>query len=218
MQLSVPRYQAIGVGRGANLDLVDYPLNNADWMRARFAEVRAAAAEADRLKKIDEILNWTNPGPGGFYDDLGDPLQQPHLLRPVRFEQDPAYLKGPATSFSNRPTNRGGRVSWWTMAETFLETPLELRYENLDKSARYRIRIMYAGDAEPKPVKLTADGSFEIHPLQQKNREFVPVEYDVPTGATSDGSVTFTFSKPAGLGGNGRGVQVAEVWLIRVAQ
>jgi hypothetical protein len=215
MQLSVARYQAIAVGRGANLDLVDFPLNNAEWLRSRFAEIRAATQESERLKRIDAILNWTNPGPGGFYDDLGDPLNQPHLVRPVTFEQDPAFLKGAATSFSNRPSNRGGRISWWTMAESFNDAPLELRYNNLDRKARYRIRILYAGDAEPKPVRLVADGKYEIHPFQEKNRDFIPVEYDVPAEATSDGSVTFTFSKPAGLGGNGRGVQVAEVWLIR---
>ncbi len=43
MQLSVPRYQAIAVERGANLDTIDYPLNNRVWLEDRFAEVRAAA-------------------------------------------------------------------------------------------------------------------------------------------------------------------------------
>ena len=34
MQLSVPRYDAIDAGRGANLDLIDRPITNADWLRA----------------------------------------------------------------------------------------------------------------------------------------------------------------------------------------
>ena len=33
MQLSVPRYAAIDAGRGANLDLIDRPITNADWLR-----------------------------------------------------------------------------------------------------------------------------------------------------------------------------------------
>ena len=36
MQLSVPRYAAIDAGRGANLDLIDRPITNADWLLKRF--------------------------------------------------------------------------------------------------------------------------------------------------------------------------------------
>ena len=58
MQLSVPRYKAIAVGRGANLDTIDMPLSNAPWLKRGFAEARALPDERDRLKAIDEILNW----------------------------------------------------------------------------------------------------------------------------------------------------------------
>ena len=37
MQLSVPRYKAIASERGANLDMIDMPLNNRGWLLARFA-------------------------------------------------------------------------------------------------------------------------------------------------------------------------------------
>ena len=92
MQLSVPRYAAIDAGRGANLDLIDRPITNADWLRQRFAEIRALENDAARRAAIDEILNWTNPGPGGFYDDLGDPANRPHLEPGVGFEKDPAFF------------------------------------------------------------------------------------------------------------------------------
>src|SRR5213082_399745 len=39
MQLSVPRYQAISVDRGANLDTIDMPLNNRGWLKQQFAEI-----------------------------------------------------------------------------------------------------------------------------------------------------------------------------------
>ena len=42
-----------------------------------------------------------------------------------------------------------------------------------------------------------------------------PVEFEVPADATRGGELRLTWSRPKGLGGNGRGVQVAEVWLIR---
>src|SRR5262249_55116099 len=40
MQLSVDRYKAISVGRGANLDTMDMPLNSRLWLAQRFAELR----------------------------------------------------------------------------------------------------------------------------------------------------------------------------------
>ena len=79
MQLSVERYKAIAVGRGANLDTIDYPLNNRVYLLARFDELRRAPDEAARLKGLAEIVNWTDPGPGGFYDDLGNAALQPDL-------------------------------------------------------------------------------------------------------------------------------------------
>jgi hypothetical protein len=62
MQLSVPRYQAEAFERAANLDLIDYPLNDLPWMEGRFTEVEALPNEADRLKRIDEIVNWCTRG------------------------------------------------------------------------------------------------------------------------------------------------------------
>ena len=41
MQLSVPRYQAISLGRGANLDAIDFALNNRVWLKNQFAQIRA---------------------------------------------------------------------------------------------------------------------------------------------------------------------------------
>ena len=60
MQLSVPRYKAIAVGRGANLDTIDQVLNDRIWLERRFAAIRklddgAGAAEGDRRDRgLDE--------------------------------------------------------------------------------------------------------------------------------------------------------------------
>ena len=66
MQLSVPRYKAISVDRGANLDTVDAPLNNRLWLAQRFKELREAPDESAHLAGVQEILHWTDAGPGGF--------------------------------------------------------------------------------------------------------------------------------------------------------
>jgi hypothetical protein len=215
MQLSVPRYQAIATHRGANLDLIDYPLNNAGWLKKRFAEIRSIPNEKDRLNKIEALLNWTNPGAGGFYDDLGNPAAEPHLVKGSAYEDDPAFLKAPMTGFSFRITDPTSRISSATFSETLHEHPLEMFYPALDKTARYRLRVVYGSEAK-SDIRLVANGSYEIHPMMAKNMNNEPLEFDIPAEATRTGALRLDWSRPPGLGGSGRGVQVAEVWLMRV--
>ena len=212
MQLSVPRYKAISTDRGANLDTVDYPLNNRTWLKQRFAEIRAATGDNERLKQIDTIVNWTDPGPGGFYDDLGNLAQQPHLVRGAGFAKDPAFLESSLVGFSARPTIRN---SWWTHAESLVDAPLQMRYEGLDREAQYRIRVVYAGDSPRGKIRLVANDSVEIHPLIDKPNPVKPIEFDVPKQATASGELRLSWYRELGLGGNGRGCQVAEVWLMK---
>jgi hypothetical protein len=190
MQLSVPRYKAIGVDRGATLDTLDVPLNNRLWMESA---------------PVDTILNWTDPGPGGFYDDLGDPARQPHLVRgSVSLEYRPHWPK-----------------SWWTYAESFYDEPLQMRYTNLDRIAQYRIRVVYAGDSLGRKIRLVSRtglrpvSEIEIHPLMLKPQPVRPVEFDIPRAATASGELNLSWYREAGLGGNGRGCEVAEVWLMK---
>jgi hypothetical protein len=213
-QLSVERYKAIAVGRGATLDSFETPLNNSGWLVARFAEIAALPNEDDRLAAIDRIVRWTDPGPGGYYDDLGNPSQQPHLVRGLPFEEDPQRFKSTLTGFGYRPD---WRLSWMTHAESFWDTPLQMRYTGLDPSAQYRLRVVYAGDVFSMNtlIKLVANDKYEIHPPLKKEMPIKPVEFDVPAEATRGGELTLTFSAPSGMGSAGRGNQIAEVWLMR---
>jgi hypothetical protein len=217
MQLSVPRYQAIATHRGANLDLIDYPLNNAGWLKKKFIEIKSVPNEKDRLKKIDDLLNWTNPGAGGFYDDLGNAAAEPHLVKGTDYADDPAFLKAPMTGFSFSITDPTTRISSGTFSETLHEHPLEMFYPNLDRTAHYRLRVVYGAEAKAN-IKLMANGTYEIHPMIPKNMNNEPQEFDIPAEATRSGSLRLTWTRPPGLGGSGRGVQVAEVWLMRVHQ
>lgn len=214
MQLSVPRYQAIAVDRGANLDAINFALNDGVWLRNQFAEIRALGEEKERLARIQQILHWADPGPGGFYDDLGDVRRQPHLVGELKYEEDPDFLKSPMMSFGRLP-QQGWRVSWFTDAETLGDTPLRMHYADLDRTASYKVRVVYGGDSPKTQIRLMANGRFEIHPFREKPAPVAPVEFDIPQEATASGELTLEWTKPSGGGGNGRGVQVSEVWLIR---
>ena len=212
MQLSVEKYKAISTDRGATLDTVDAPLNSIRWLEQRFADIRKMDSETDRLAAIDEILNWTNPGPGGFYDDLGDPNAQPHLVRGAPYAEDPAFLHSSYIAFGGIGSYR---KSFWTQAGTLNDEPLRMRYTDLDPNAQYKIRVVYGGDSPRQKLRLVANGSIEIHPFVAKPVPYKPIEFDIPHEATRTGELNLAWTREPGQGGNGRGCDVSEIWLIK---
>ena len=82
-------------------------------------------------------------------------------------------------------------------------------------SPRYKVRVVYGGDMLKVPIRLAANGNIEIHPYIPKPNPTAPLEFDIPVEATRGGTLTLEWTRPPGLGGNGRGCDVAEVWLIK---
>ena len=224
MQLSVEKYKASAVDRGACLDTLDVPLNNRLWLEHRFAEIRKLASETEKLAAINEILQWTNAGPGGFYDDLGSPGRQPHLVTGQSFSEDPGRMKSARVGFDEALVRSEGdsargvprRISWMDHAESLFDTPLQMRYEGLDPKAKYKVRVIYGGDNFKRQIRLQA-GKQEIHTYIAKPVPFKPLEFDIPPETTKEGTLTLTWNGEKGLGGNGRGCQVSEVWLLKAS-
>jgi hypothetical protein len=212
MQLSVPLYKAISVGRGATLDTVDAPLNNRAWLEQKFAAIRKLTSEPARIAELDAIVNWTNPGPGGFYDDLGDPRQRTHLVTGSAYEADPAGLHGARTAFDQEP---GWRRSWCRHGAALYDQPLRMRYTGLSPDASYTLRVVYTGDMFQARLRLLAGDSIEVHPFLLKPRDMKPLEFNLPREATRTGELNLSWHAEPGRGGNGRGCQVSEVWLIK---
>ena len=223
MQLSVDKYKAIGVDRGASLDTLEYPLNNRLWLEERFVSIAKLNPEPVRLKAIGEILHWTDAGAGGFYDDLGNPARQPHLVREFDFKDDPGAMQSVRNDFEedlvadepDEKTEGARRVSWIDHAETLYDAPLKMRYTGLSNNAHYKIRVVYAGDNPKRKIRLVADEGVEVHPLISKPIPFKPLEFPIPPLATRNGTLTLKWFGEPGLGGNGRGCQVSEVWLLK---
>jgi hypothetical protein len=212
MQLSVPRYAAISPGRGANLDLIDRPITDAPWLQMRFSQIKAMEKDTDRQTAVQQILNWTNPGAGGFYDDLGDPANRPHLDPGVGFEKDPAFAHTIRTDFSsgNRTPKR---IAWHRHGDALYGNSLHLNYEGLDPNAHYKVR--YIQPSEARPTRLVANGKWEIHAMQKAEANEKMAEFDIPAEATTGGKLTLEWQANPEEAGNGRFVQVCEVWLIR---
>jgi len=234
-QLSVDRYKAIAISRGANLDTIDFPLNNRVWLKDQFSKLRALPKEEDRLSAISAILHRSDPGPGGFYDDLGSTDMEPHLVN-----EGPGYADDPGSFHSVRSEYAafsGGLIgrssadatrldgpakfilnpmAWWTWAETRYETPLTMRYEHLDPQAAYKVRVVFVGrPADPK-IKLIANEKFEVHGWIQKPPTMQPVEFAIPAEATRSGTLTLRWYLDQGQGGFNGSIDIAEVFLTPV--
>ena len=110
MQLSVERYQAIAVDRGASLDTLDYPLNNRRWLAGTVRQVRKLTPTPEVSRSMDgNPRNGLTPGPGGFYDDVGNITCQPHLR---------AALGLTKTRAASNPRGWISRRTWWWTSRT----------------------------------------------------------------------------------------------------
>jgi len=205
MQLSFDLYKANRRRRAASLDTVDTPLNDRPWLKKRFADIRQIADESKRLAEIAALANWKNPGPVGFYDDLGDPQSQPHLVREPN---------SPLPSVNLMPD---APLAWSSYANSGRNAPVKLRYEGLDPEAQYKVRVVYAGEdvSQEQGIRLLADGNVEVHAYMKKPLPVRPVEFDIPAEATRDGELVLSWDREPSPSGRSRGAQVAEVWLLR---
>jgi hypothetical protein len=220
-QTSVKRYKA-QPGRGDFMDYIDAPLNNAVWLLSQFDKIRQKEDERARLTAIDELLNRENPGPGGFYDNLGLSIDSPRLADYPAWDEDPGGLRSPRVSFE--PELQGAEwihtvqatgfkglampLAWMNQITTLYDTPLNVIYEDLNPESSYTLRVTYTGRFN-STIQLTADDKFQIHEMRETGK--VPIsEYPIPKEATKDGRLKLTWTCPEGQ----RGSQVAELWLI----
>jgi hypothetical protein len=209
MQLSVDKYGANEWGRGATLDGLDRTLNDRGWFETKIKEILAETGEEARLEMLDDVLNWEDPGPEGFYDDLGDAAREPHLVRQMSWSEDPGFVESPQDECNSIKDRETWRQSWLNQGQTLFGTPLKMRYEGLDPNATYRLRVVYTGRFRPT-MQLTANGRFTIHePLPQPEPP-ARLEFEIPREATQDGTLELEWQNTTG-----RGCQVAEVWLVR---
>jgi hypothetical protein len=220
-QTSVKRHKAQS-GRGDFMDYIDTPLSNVIWLLSQFEKVRQIQNEQARLTAIDKLLNRDNPGPGGFYDNLGMSIETPRLGQYPTWQDDPGSLRSPRVSFG--AGLRGNEwvhtvqakgfdgsaipLAWMNQITTLYETPLNVIYENLDSESSYILRVAYTGRFRAK-IQLTADDKFQIHEMKETGK--VPInEFPIPKEATKDGRLKLAWTCPEGQ----RGSQVAELWLI----
>jgi hypothetical protein len=204
LQTSVKKYQASGAERGAILDYVDYPLNNRWWLEDEFPKVRAMESEQAKVKRLEEIGTWEDPGPGGFYDNVGHIAKSPHV---VRGKTGSATIRDPEPThwwwdegFSRK------RLSW----QVSMDWPIAVRYEHIDPNAAYVIRITGYGEA------LTRINGQRVTPTLYGKGIGEIKEFPVPQEAVRSGQIVVTWDQPAEAHLNWREQsRINEIWLLK---
>ena len=225
-QLTVERHHAMQ-GRGNFIDNIDIPLNDALWILDQLNMIEKMSNESERLTAIDKILHRTDPGPGGFYDNFGNPAAMKRVKAQKTWAEDPGSLESPRESFGvglsgvdwvHEIVAKGFEgqttpLAWMNQINTLYDTPLKIEYDNLDPNGTYYIRIAYTGRFRSK-MKLVANGIM-IHDYIQMGIKPL-FEFPLPKEVTKEGKILFTWICGDDDKGEGeRGSQVAEIWLIK---
>ena len=207
LQTSVPKYHASGAERGAILDFIDYPLNNRWWLEDEFDKIKMLSDERAALGQLERLRSWEDPGPGGFYDDVGHVGRSPRVVRVELTSDDPFVRSGPAPHFSWEQEGKSRkRLSW----QSSLRWPLAIVYERLDSQASYALRLNGIGDAKPRIDGETVAAKSYGRALGELK------EYEVPAAAVADGRLVVTFDPIDESHLNWRQhSRLSEAWLIR---
>jgi hypothetical protein len=206
-QSSVKKYGCSRPQRSDVLDHVEHPLNSRWWLEDEFAKVRAMGSEAEKVARLDVLRTWEHPGPGSFYDDIGNVGKSPHVIRGEGLNTDPRMKRNPNPDFMWWDAGKSRvRPSWISK----MDWPIGLRYEGLDANADYVVRTTGLSQCllrvNGERVQPTIDGK-EVGEIK---------EFPVPRELYRDGLIILTFDFPHEPGINWRQAsRLSEVWLIK---
>jgi hypothetical protein len=233
MELAEALYQSIGAqltidphgaasGRGNFIDNLDAVLSDAPWLIDNINAILAMESGDPWQENLKEIINRTNPGPGGFYDNFGHPKSWKRVVFDKSWEEDPGSLYSPRISFGVGLIGvewvhevkaigfegTSAPQAWMMQVNTLYDTPLKIRYDQLNPDLEYTLKVAYTGRFRSR-MRLEVDGGIEVHDFIQTGQQPI-YEFDLPKEAYQDGEITFSWT----CGEGERGAQVAELWLM----
>jgi hypothetical protein len=200
IQTSMTKYYTSNWQHGAILDYIDVPLNNRWWLEDEFKKVAGMPSEAHKVQRLRELAKWEHPGPGSFYDDLGNIGNSPHVI-----SADSEHRVEPTFWAWDKGRSRA-RLSWQTT-----QWPTAMVYAPVDPEGVYVVRSSGYGRAvlriNGELVKPALDG--------MEMGEFK--EFPVASKYLQGGKLVLTWERPDGeehLNWRQRS-RLAEVWLLK---
>lgn len=197
LQTSVKKYYASGEERGAVLDFIDYPLNNRWWLEDEFKRIRQLSSETEKKRRLRLIANWESPGPGSFYDNVGNMSKSPHVVRTEKMQ--------PLFWWWDEGKSRG-RLTWQVSM-----WPVSVNYEGLDPRASYLVRTTGYGQA-----LLRLNGE-HVDPILDGKEIGEFKEWVVAPQYVQSGKLVLTWDRPTNEGDLNwrKKSRLSEVWLLK---
>lgn len=197
------------------------------WLKRQLENARQANP-ANQVEGLRMIVDYENPGPGGYYDNLGTYNHAPHVVNGYPYDHGQPYV-AKMLSESNRPSQRSMH---FTQDES---EGVTLHYRNLDPTKQYRVRFTfvrpwyqsrYAKRMNQSSQTILADDFVlaENQPLPERMSEFFT--FGIPPDATRDGELFIRLRKAEGVAdgprvereqwrnSGGWGTLASEVWLM----
>lgn len=177
------------------------------WVRRGLDEAKSGPAE-EQLRRLEQIVRYEDPGPGGFYDSA-QKARHPHLVKGETY--DASQWMDPV----NRPSQS-------VVAYSFDDGKgVVFRYTGLDPAASYRVRLTMVAPRMPQSgarrsqVRLAqhvvADGEYLARDVEIPAYTARQFEYDIPQTATRDGTLELWLEKAV----DGMAAVVSEVWVLK---
>lgn len=230
-QLTVERHKAIAVDRGAFIDTIDSPLNDSGWLLAQCRLIRGVDGEPQRLAAIERALRRADPGPGGYYHNLGSfGYGEREGVHPGEgWTNDPGYMQSPrhAPAFyllsmtEEEQLEYGGiPLAWVKHLNAVNDTPIRVTYRDLLPGAAYTAKVVYVGDIADKEhprdmwARCTANGHVLHDAVAVRGNGVTVQETAIPPEALASGSgeLTLEFRRVKGF----KRLNIAEIWLTRM--
>jgi hypothetical protein len=207
---------------------LDHDFIGLGWLKRQLQRAQKASGEA-RAEMLGMIVDYENPGEGGFYDDAGTFPAAPHITHGYATDFGQPFARDDRWE-SNRPSQR---TVHYTQDE---DQGVTLRYRGLDPKASYRIRFTffrphylarYADHMNQHTQTIYAD-EFVIGKdveIPEQTSEFF--SFDIPREATRDGELVVRLERAADVAHGSRlerelfrntggwGTIVSEAWLIK---
>eukprot|EP01047_Picozoa_sp_COSAG01_P087184 COSAG01_NODE_19952_length_980_cov_1.127128_1_plen_273_part_00 len=112
---------------------IDTPLSDSAYLKAQLRVIASLPTEEAKHIALQGIGRWTDPGPGGYYDQLGAIPRSPRLSSGFGERADPQFLYAPLVSYDEGGaeeaplTGSSQRISWYSYAQAYWNASVSLR-------------------------------------------------------------------------------------------
>lgn len=214
--------------RNDGLYNLDHDFIGLGWLKRQLERSLNAGNKAKR-ELLSMVVDYENPGPGGFYDNLGTFNIAPNVTSGYPYDHGQPYV-AKMLSEGNRPSQRSMH---YTQDE---KEGVAFHYSNLDPKASYKIRFTfvrpwyqdrYAERMNQKCQSVYANGILLAKDVELPLQMSDFFSYDIPAKATAGGELNIVLKKSEDVANGDRvsveqwrnsggwGTIVSEVWLIK---